>query len=133
MGAQTWSLENICMNLTSDSNQVKIDEEYKGHVTYSKKVSVGTDCGILPATIPEQRPTSPPSDYFHSPWPAIKTSNQIRPTIAVGVRKRPYIVKPIDSGSDYLMPLLVAFGSLITASVFTLYCLKKHKKCWWKK
>ena len=62
-GTQTWSLENICMNLTSDSNQLKIDDS-KAHVTYTKKVNVGERCpyGFHPATkTPEQRPTSPAS------------------------------------------------------------------------
>ena len=43
-GNQTWSLENICMNLTSDSNQVKIYDNTNGHLTYAKKVNVGNSC-----------------------------------------------------------------------------------------
>ena len=85
-GDQTWSLENICMNLTSDSNQVKIYKGYGANVTYAKKVNVTTNCGL-------PRPDRP----------------------------------------DYLMPLLVAFVGLIMATLITLYCLKRHKKCWWKK
>jgi hypothetical protein len=66
-GAQTWSLENICMNMTSDSNQVKIKDETwgSGSVTYTKKVNVGNSCPYeyFQATgTPElPRPTSPAS------------------------------------------------------------------------
>merc|ERR1712228_2412 len=29
------------------------------------------------------------------------------------------------------MPLLVALGGVIMATLITLYCLKRHQKCWW--
>ena len=58
-GAQTWSLENICMNPTSDSSQEKI-QVYEGNVTYTKKVNI-TDCNVLPATTSVPRPTTTPN------------------------------------------------------------------------
>ena len=59
-GAQTWSLENICMNMTSDSNQVKIDESSYANVTYTKKVNVESGCAGFPTgTAEPERPESP--------------------------------------------------------------------------
>jgi len=125
-GSQTWSLENICANLTNGeqpyNNQQNISDGL-GNVTYSKKINVAVDCGIIPSTkTPEPQPTYP-SNPVRSPWPAIKTSIQIRPTTFSLNKTTPFIIKPIDSGSGYLMPLLVAFGGVILASAIALYCL----------